>query len=73
MSKPGACHQLSFATNPVLSNFIGKLPKFFLYNLTFQCQIIMESEFFENEINSGLNNYRTQLKLKCFQNSFKIM
>ena len=24
-SKPGACHHLSFATNPVLSNFIGKL------------------------------------------------
>ena len=24
-SKTGACHQLSFAKNPVLINFIGKL------------------------------------------------
>ena len=31
MSKPGPCRHLSFATNPVFSNFIGKVN---LCNLT---------------------------------------
>ena len=38
MSKPGTCHQLSFATNPILSNFIGKL-NFFIQSLDLTCHV----------------------------------
>ena len=43
-SKPGACRHLSFVTNPVSSYFMRNIN--FLYNFTFQCQIILREAIF---------------------------
>ena len=63
MPKPGPSRYLTFATNPILSNFIGKF--FFSCKLRLFVRII----FFENKTNFSLTCFKNQIKLK---NSYQI-
>ena len=53
---PGTCRHLSFAINPVLSNFIRKINFFEQFHIF--VPNYSKGVFFLNETNLGLNYYR---------------
>ena len=70
MPKSDSSRHLSFATNPLLSIFLGN--KIFYANLHFSLKLFVRI-CFENETNFSLNFFKNQIKLKnSFQNSFKL-